>query len=142
MAADFLTDFVTSLGVTFENPITMLVNIILSTVIMGIILLIIVEIIGKQFSEEVNPIHAFLVALVINIINIPIIFGLISSFVSFIPFLPIILPLIIWIIVVKLFFRDMEMLHAVIVGVIGFVLSIFLIPYLVDMVGGFIPSFG
>ena len=142
MAADFLTNLISSLGVDFANPITMAMNVIVSTIVMGIVLLIVVEIMGKKFSEEIHPLNAFLVALVINIINIPIVFGLISSFASFVPFLPAVLPLVIWIVVVKLFFREMSFLHAIMVGVIGWFLSMFLITYLVGIVSGFIPSFG
>jgi hypothetical protein len=142
MAADILTNLVTSLGVDFANPITLAINVIVSTIIGGIVLLILVEIVGKKFSEEVHPANAFLVALIINIINIPIIFGLISSFLSFIPFLPVILPVLIWIILIKVFFREMEITHAILVGVIGWALTMFLVPSLVGIAMGFIPSFG
>jgi hypothetical protein len=142
MAADILTNLVTSVGVDFTNPITLAINIIVSTIIGGIVLLILVEIIGKKFSEEVHPVNAFLVVLIINLINILGVLGFITPYISFIPFLPVILPVLVWIILIKLFFSEMSILHAIIVGVIGWLLSIFLIPYLVGIASGFIPSFG
>ena len=142
MAADILTNLVTSLGVDFTNPITLAINIIVSTIIGGIVILILVEIIGKKFSENVHPVNAFLVVLIINLINFLGVLGFITPYISFIPFLPVILPVLIWIILIKLFFKEMSIIHAVIVGVVGWLLSIFLIPYLVGMASGFIPSFG
>lgn len=139
MAADFLTDFVSNLGIGFGDPITLAVNIILSTLIGGIVLLILLEIVGKHFSEEVSPTNAFLLVLLINIINLPVIFGLLTSFVSFIPFLPVILPILIWIILVKFFFKELAMTHAVLVGVIGYFLTLFVVPYLIGLVMGFLP---
>ena len=141
MAADILTNLVTSLGMDFTNPITLAINIIVSTIIGGIVLLILVEIIGKKFSEEVHPANAFLVVLIINLINLLGILAFVVPYISFIPFLPVALPVLVWIILIKLFFRDMSIIHAVIVGVIGWVLSIFLVPYLVGIASGFIPSF-
>ncbi len=142
MAADFLTEMLTSFGLSFSNPIALAINIILSTLIGGIILLIIVEVVGKHFSEQVKPQNAFFVVLLINVINLPIAFGLISSFLSFIPFLGIILPVLIWIVLIKMFFREMSFPHAILVGVIGWVVTLFIVPYIVGMVAGFLPTFG
>ncbi|MEE9323498.1 MAG: hypothetical protein V3U72_03040 [Candidatus Aenigmarchaeota archaeon] len=142
MAADILTNLVTSLGVDFTNPITLAINVIVSTIIGGIVFLILVEIIGKKFSEEVHPVNAFLVVLIINLVNFLGVLGFIIPYISFVPFLPVILPVLIWIILVKVFFKEMSILHAVILGVVGWLLSIFLIPYLVGIASGFIPSFG
>ena len=139
MAADFLTDFVSNLGVGFGDPITLGINIILSTIIGGIVLLILLEIVGKHFSEEVRPVNAFLLVLIINIINLPVIFSLLTQFASFVPFLPVILPVLIWIILVKFFFRELAMSHAVLVGVIGYLLTIFVVPYLIGLAMGFLP---
>ncbi|NIO22566.1 MAG: hypothetical protein GTN38_00880 [Candidatus Aenigmarchaeota archaeon] len=139
MAVDFLTDFVSDLGVGFGDPVTLAINIILSTIIGGIVLLILLEIVGKHFSEEVKPVNAFLLVLVINIINLPVIFGLLTSFASFIPFLPVILPVLIWIILVKFFFKELAISHAILVGVIGYLLTLFVVPYLIGLAMGFLP---
>ncbi len=141
MAADVLTTFIESLGVSLANPVTLAINILLSTLIGGIVLLIIVKVIGMKFSEKVNSMNAFLAVLVINLINFLGLLGLITPFISFIPFLPMILPVIVWIVLMKAFFNDMSLPHAAIVGIIGYVVSIYVIPYLVGIASGFIPSF-
>ena len=142
MAADVLTNLVTSLGVNFTNPITLAINLILSTVIGGIVLLVIVEIFGKKFKEKIHPANAFLVVLIINIINLIGVTAFIMPMLSSIPFLAVILPVIIWIVLIKLFFKEMKFTHAILVGIVGYALSIFLIPILVGMASGFVPSFG
>ena len=141
MAADILTNLVTGLGVNFASPITLVINLIVSTIIGGIVLLILVEIFGKKFSEEVQPANAFLVVLIINLINLLGVMAFIVPMISFVPFLPVLLPVIIWIVMIKLFFKEMSIAHAIMVGVIGWLLSIFLIPYIVGMASGLIPSF-
>jgi hypothetical protein len=142
MAADVLTNLVTSLGMNFTNPITLAINLILSTIIGGIVLLIIVEIFGKKFKEKIHPANAFLVVLIINIINLLGVTALIMPMLSSIPFLAVILPVIIWVVLIKLFFKEMKFTHAILVGIVGYALSIFLIPILVGMASGFVPSFG
>ena len=143
--ADVLTtlnDFLGSMELNFGNPVGLGLNIFLSTIIGGIVILIVVEIFSKKFAEEVNPMHAFLLALAINVINLPIVMGLLYAFIATVPFLGLIagfLPIIIWIVLTKLLFREMAMLHVLLIAVIGYSLSIFLIPSLVAMASGFIP---
>ena len=115
------------------------INLIVSTVVMGIVLMVLLVIISKAWGESVNVTNAFLVALIINIINLPILTGLLGGFIAMIPFGLYIVPLIIWIVLMKAFFGEMSTIHAVILGVIGFVLSIVLIPTLVGMVMGYLP---
>ena len=137
-----LNDFMGGMDLNFGNPIGLATNLILSTIVGGIVILIVVEIFAKKFAEEANPMHAFLLALVVNIINLPIIMGLLYTFVTAIPFLGVLtglLPVIIWIVLTKLLFKDLHMLHVLIIAVLCYALSIFLIPALVGMVAGFIP---
>ncbi len=126
-------------GLNFSDPIGMAVNLILSTIVMGIVIIILTKTIARDEDEKIAPTHAFMLALLINIINMPIFSGLLYGFVSFIPFVGIVLPLIIWIIGTKLFFSDIHILHAMIIGVIGFVLSLLVIPTIVSILAGFIP---
>ncbi len=143
--ADALTsmnEFLGNMQLNFGNPMALATNIILSTIVGGIVILVVIEILAKKFSEEVNPMHAFLLALAVNIINIPIVMGLLYNVLAYIPLMGLIsgfIPIIIWIVLTKLFFREMEMLHVLIIAVLGYLLSIFLIPYLVGIVAGFIP---
>ncbi|RLF26120.1 MAG: hypothetical protein DRN05_07480, partial [Thermoplasmata archaeon] len=104
------------------------INFILSTIVGGILLVIIVEIFSHKFGESVKPANSFLVVLVANLINFFGIMGLLVSFLAVIPFIGIILPVVVWIVLIKAFFGEMAMLHAAIVGVVFFVLTIFVIP--------------
>jgi len=86
--------------------------------------------------------HAFLLVLVISLINIFGIVPILGSFLAIIPFagiLIMLLPVLVWIVLMKLFFRDMEMLHILIISVLCYFLSIYVIPSLVAIVSGFIP---
>ena len=143
--ADALTginDFLGSMQLDFGNPIGMATNLILSTIVGGIVILVVVEILAKKFSEEVNPLHAFMLALCVNIINIPIVMGLLYTFLAYIPLMGLIagfIPIIIWLVLTKLFFRDMSIMPILIIAVLGYFLSMFVIPSLVNIVGGYIP---
>ncbi len=143
--ADALTGlnaFLENLQLNFGNPIGLATNLILSTIVGGIVILVVVEILAKKFSEEVNPMHAFLIVLVISLINIFGIVPILGSFLAIIPFagvLIMLLPVLVWIVLVKVFFRDMEMLHILIISVLCYFLSIYVIPSLVAIVSGFIP---
>jgi hypothetical protein len=137
------TDILGTLTSLSTDPIGLAINILLSTLIGGIVLLVLVEIIGKKFSEKINPINAFLAMLVINIINFLGILGFLTPYISGIPFLYMILPVVVWIVLMKVFFRDMKIMHAVLVGIIGYFLSIFVIPMIVGMaMGFFVPVTG
>jgi len=137
------TDILGTLTSLSNDPIGLAINILLSTLIGGIVLLVLVEIIGKKFSEKINPINAFLAMLVINIINFLGILGFLTPYISGIPFLYMILPVVVWIVLMKVFFRDMKIMHAVLVGIIGYFLSIFVIPMIVGMaMGFFVPVTG
>ena len=114
------------------------INLVVSTIVMGIVLMVLLEIISKAWGEPVKVTNAFLAALVINIINLPILSGLLVGFIAMVPFGLILVPLVIWIVLMKVFFGQMSTVHAVILGIIGFVLSIYLIPNLVGMVLGYL----
>ena len=105
-------------------------------------ILIIVEIFAKKFSEEVNPMHAFLLAFIVSMINMFGLIPLLGGFVSALPFagiLVMVLPVLVWFVLVKLFFGDLELLHVLVISVVCYLLSIYLIPMLVSMLSGFIP---
>ncbi len=129
-------------GLSLGNPIALLVNLIVSTIVGGIVFLVVVQVFAKAFSEEASIGRAFLVVLVINIINMLGIFSLVTPYLMAIPFagyIMLILPLLIWIGLVKAFFSDMETLHAVVIGVVGYVLSIIVFPWVTGLVMGYLP---
>ena len=110
---------------------------IVSVLVSGIILVVLLKILGSIWGEGYDMGRAFLVALVISLINF-FGLGLIGPYISFIP--PQIFSALIWIVLIKLLIREMALLKAVITGIIGFVLSIIVAPILSGFIVGFIAS--
>jgi len=144
--ADPIVDFNSILGGTglnFANPMGLLTNIILSTIVGGVVILILVELLAKKYHESIKISHAFMLALIINIVNIPIVMGLLYSAAAAVPFVGMIvsfLPIIIWIVFTKLLFPKLKFTHTLIIAIVGYLLSIYLIPMLIAMVSGYIPA--
>lgn len=129
-------------GLSLGNPMALLVNLIVSTIVGGIVFLIVVQVFAKAFSEYASISRAFLVVLVINLINMLGILGFATPYLMAIPFagyIMLILPLLIWIGLVKAFFSDMEIMHVAVIGVVGYVLSIFVFPWVTGLVMGYLP---
>ncbi len=141
--ADVLTSlnsFMGGLDLSFANPIGLGLNILLSTIVGGIVILIIVEIFAKKFSEDVRARNAFFVALIITLINILGVMAILGGMMEMLPFAGIIslmLPIVVWIVLLKMFFGGLDILHILIISVVCYILSIFLIPSLVAMAAGF-----
>ena len=114
------------------------IDIILTTLVGGIVLLVLVELLGKKWGEAIKPANAFFVILVINIINLVGIVGMLSAI---IPLGSLIAPLVVWILLVKVFFSEMPWKHVALVGIVGYLLSIFLVPYLIGYVSSYLPKF-
>ena len=53
--------------------------------------------------------------------------------------LTMVLPVLVWVVVLKVLFTDLSILHVLIISVICYLLSIYLIPSLVVLVTGYIP---
>jgi hypothetical protein len=118
------------------------INVIVSTLVGGLVLIFLVEIFSHKFGESIKPQNAFLVTLIASIVTYFGIIGLLSGVFSLVPSSGIILmmlPLVVWFLLIKIFFSEMNILHAFLVSVIFFVLSMLIIPYLVALVAGFIP---
>jgi hypothetical protein len=115
------------------------INLILSTIIGGIILIFVLEIFSKKFKEPVKPGNAFLAVLLVSIINMVGIMGFLLPYIAPVPYVVMILPLLIWILLIKAFFGELSILHAVLVGVIFYIITIMALPYLTSIIAGFIP---
>jgi len=122
---------------TSQNWLALGINLILSTIIGGIVIIILLAIAGRAFGEQLKLPNAFLMVLLINVINF---FGILGFLASTVPLLALFLPIVIWIGFTKAFFSDMVWWHAVVVGMVGYALSIFVIPNLVGYFGGFLPA--
>jgi hypothetical protein len=125
-------------GASWQAWINLGISFIVSTLIGGLVLLVILSVLSKAWNEPIRAANAFLVVLVINIINMPIIYGLLGPIIAFIPFSAIVFPLVVWIVLIKLFFKDMKALHAVVTGIIGWVVTMMFVTSLVVMVMGMI----
>ena len=78
------------------------ITLIVSTIVGGIVFFALLKVISKAWGEPVKITSAFLVVFLINIINF---FGILGLVASFLPsMVTLILPLIIWIVLVKVFF--------------------------------------
>jgi hypothetical protein len=134
-----MADILSTLGTfSMTDPISMGINLILSTLVGGLVMLLVLEIIAKEFHESVNPMHAFLLVLVINIINIVGLMGIVAGFLP-LQYIYHVLAIVIWFALVKLLFKELKITHVIIVGIVGYVLTIYVIPLLVGFVRPFIP---
>ncbi|MCD6496225.1 MAG: hypothetical protein J7K54_03065 [Candidatus Aenigmarchaeota archaeon] len=130
------------LEMSLANPMGLLLGIVLSTVIGGAVILVIIEILAKKFSESVKPLNAFILAFVVSLINLFGVVSLLGGLLSMLPLgglLTMLLPILVWIVLVKLFFREMELVHVLIISVLCYLVSIYLVPLLVGMAGGLLP---
>ena len=120
----------------FGSWITMGMNIILSTIIAGTVIAFVAVILGKKYGEQINAGNAFLMAIVVSAINF---LGVIGILGGLVPFLAMLLPLLVWIALSKFFFSEMRFTHTLLIAVLGYVLTIFVVPVLTASVMGLLP---
>ncbi|MFH1978019.1 MAG: hypothetical protein ABIJ92_01710 [Candidatus Aenigmatarchaeota archaeon] len=121
------TDYWLSLGI----------NLILSTVVAGILLLIIYTVLSKRSGGSVQVTKIFLIVLLINIINFLGLMGLILPFIAGIPFAGLLFPVLIWIIFLSASFHEVHFLHNIIIAIIFYFITITIVPGLVGGIAGF-----
>jgi len=124
-------------GTGWTAWINMGILLIMNTIVGGIVIAIVLAVLNRVLGESMEIPRGFLMVLIINIINMLGIMGLMAVF----PLAGLILPVLVWIILAKAFFRELSITHAVIVGVVGYAVTVFIVPILVEAVAGFIPSF-
>jgi len=115
------------------------INTILSTIVGGIVLILLVETFSHKFGESIKPQNSFLVVLIANVITNFGVLGLLGGFLAGVPYVIILLPLIVWFALIKVFFAQMKILHAFMVAVVFFMLSMLVIPFITSIIMGFIP---
>ena len=128
-------------GSGFGTWINMGINLIASTIVGGIVLIIILATVGKAWHENVPMARSFFVVFVINLITQFGIVGLIPGFLPGIAMASIIVNLLLWIGLIKVFFGQMKVSHAAVVGVIGYVVSLIIVPMILGIVLGLVPAF-
>ena len=128
-------------GQGFGSWINMGINLIASTLIGGIVLILILETFGKAWHEKVPIGRAFFVILVINLITQFGIVGLIASLVAGLAAFALVVNLLLWIGLIKLFVSAMKILHATIIGIVGYAVALIIIPIILGIVLGLVPAF-
>ena len=115
------------------------INTILSTIVGGIVLIVLAEVFSHKFGESIKPQNAFLIVLLANVATNFGVIGLLGGFLSGIPFILMVLPVVVWFGLIKAFFHEMNILHAFLVAVIFYMLTLLVIPYITSIISGFIP---
>ena len=126
----------------FNYWISLGINIVISTITGGVVLIILAYIFSEKFNESISLPNAFLISLIGNIINFFGLLGLLLPYIGIVPFASIILPVIIWILLIKVFFGQMSFVHSILLGVVFMVVTMFVTPYLSSMIISMIPNFG
>ena len=117
-------------------------NLIISTIVGGLVFLVVVKVLGKKLGDNIGIPKIFTAVFIINLINIPIIWGLTVKAIAAIPFTSFIfpfLPFLAWFLVVKMIFGQMKISHCLLISAIGYILSIYVIPMLVGSLSGVLP---
>ena len=133
---DGVYSFATSQGYLYW--INLGISIILTTLIGGIVLILLSKVLGKWTGSLTNYGHTFLVVFLVNIINFFGILGLLLGFVYMIPFIGLMIPVLVWIALLKVFFNDLTFKGVIILGILMYILSFALVPLLVSTAGSFI----
>lgn len=141
--ADPFTNAINSViaNLSIGNPITFVMGLFISTIIGGIILIILL----KVADEDLHPGHSFLLVLIINlIINLGVV-SLLGSFFVYIPFgsyIVFILPVIIWLALLKALFSEMHTGHLLMIGIAGYIVTYWAVPYLMaSFITPYLPTF-
>lgn len=129
-----------------SNPygfwVTIAINLVISSIVGGIVLVAVLWLFNRFYGEMLVYKRAFAVVLLANIIFFVGVMGLLTPIISAIPYLgtfsSIVIPIVIWILLLKLFFEDMSFLHTIIVGAVFFALTSMAVPYIVSLTSNFL----
>ena len=78
----------------------------------------------------------FFIVLIINLINFVGFLGIILPLIVGIPFGGLILPILVWIIILTLTFHDLHFIHNIIIGIIAYLATSFIVPYITILITG------
>ena len=131
-----LNEIATSSGVDYWLGLGL--NIILSTIVGGILLTLVMAIFSRRYGGGVRPGKAFFVVLIINMLTFFGVFGIVLSLIVGIPMIGFLLPAAIWIVVLTLTFPEMHFIQNIIIAIIFAALTLTAVPYIVGMLAGFI----
>ncbi len=126
----------------WQSWIMLGIDVIVSTIIGGFILLLIVELFSHKFNEPIKPGNAFLVVLIANVINFLGIIGILGMVLPGIllnGFGGIALNFLVWLGLLKGFFADMGWAHVLIIALVMLGASVMITPLLSGIIMQFIP---
>jgi hypothetical protein len=108
------------------------INFLLNALIGGVVLVVILEIFGHHWGEHITPLNAFFAVIVANLISMFGVLGILSSLLPLGYYGAVLLSLVVWIVLIKAFFSDLELKHAAIVGIVVVVANMLVLPYIVS----------
>jgi hypothetical protein len=135
---------------TFTDPATgaidpwvsIAVELVVGTIIGGILLINVLGVFNKIYGDILEYKRSFLVVGVANMINLVGLRGFISPMLKELPAAEAIveyaIPAVIWVFLLKVFFEDMNLTHATVVGIVFFGITLILVPTYVNMALGYI----
>jgi len=129
-----LNDLAMSSGMDYW--LTQGINIILSTIVGGILLILVMAIFNKKYGGQTQPGKIFFVVLIINTLTFFGVFGILLSILIGVPLAGFLIPIIIWAIVLTLAFPDMHFIHNVVIAIIFVLLTITLVPFINTLIIG------
>lgn len=112
------------------------ISLLLQILIGGLILVVIMEIFGHHWGESINPLNAFFAIIIATFVNMFGIMGVLSSMLSLGYYGGILLSIAVWFILIKLFFREFEIKHVIIVSLVVVVANMILLPIVMSFVLG------
>ena len=120
------------------------IGMLVSTIVSGIILVIVIQVMKRKWSMDVKIINTFTMVLVASIIFYLGLIGFISPLIVAMPMASVViyaLPVLVWVLLAFMFFRQMPFLAMVIFAVLGYVITTFVSPQLVVYVLAYAPHF-
>ncbi|MFH1294664.1 MAG: hypothetical protein ABIH90_01845 [Candidatus Aenigmatarchaeota archaeon] len=114
------------------------VNFLINILVGGIILVAILEIFGHHWGEHINPVNAFFAVFIATLINMFGITGILSSLLPLGYYGAVVLSVVVWFVLIKAFFSDLEIKHAGIVSIVVVVANMLILPSIMGFVLGFL----
>lgn len=112
------------------------VGLLVNILVGGIVLIIILELFGRHWGEHVTPVNAFFVVLIATLVNM---FGVTGVLAAMIPlgfWGSLVISFVVWFVLIKAFFSDLEIKHAAIVAVVVIAVNMLLLPTILGFVMG------
>jgi hypothetical protein len=114
------------------------IDLVIATIIGGFVLIAVLAFFNKIYGQLIDYKNAFLVTLTANTINMLFLPYVMDNYLQSIPFIGIIAPILIWLLLVRGVFEEITFMHAFLVSIVFYVLTIVAIPFLTGTVKAYI----